>query len=248
MNKLVILTFLLVCCLENNYAQDKKITIQSFEKVIISPHIQATFISGNEESVVIKSTDLPEEKIKIEVKGKTLRIYVEDAKFLTKSEKIKHNGWKQKRAIYKGTMAKVLITYKNLNKLSLRGEETIECKGLLNEKYLKLKIYGTSIVILNEVKLNKLKASIYGESNLQINSGSIKNQTYIIYGEGKVNSLGTDGITGKVTAFGESHFKINISNKIKMVAFGEAKLGYIGSPLINNWLNIGRVQINKIKK
>ena len=43
--------------------------VESFTKVIISPHIETTFVQGDEESVTIVESTEPEDKINIEVKG-----------------------------------------------------------------------------------------------------------------------------------------------------------------------------------
>src|ERR1700733_9443883 len=61
--------------------------VRHFNKVIVSPHIQVTFVEGNEESVVIEKSSVPKEKINIEVNGKTLRIYLDGAKEVTRNEK-----------------------------------------------------------------------------------------------------------------------------------------------------------------
>jgi len=56
------------------FAQDAKL-VEHFDEVIISPHIQVNLIEGNEESVKIESNKVSNEKLNIEVKSKTLRIY-----------------------------------------------------------------------------------------------------------------------------------------------------------------------------
>jgi hypothetical protein len=222
------------------------INVNHFDKVIVSPHIEVTFIEGNEEKVTIEKSTVSDDKINIEVNGKTLRIYLDDAKEVEKTQTVYENGNKVKRPIYKGTVVTATVIYKTLVDLSVRGEETIVCQSLLKGEKFDLKIYGESDVVLNEVSLGKLKTILYGESNLIIKAGSVKEQKYTAYGESKINSLGIDNELTKITAYGESNFKINASQEIKLTAFGEAAVEYKGNPIITKGLKVGEIKISKI--
>lgn len=143
-------------------------------------------------------------------------------------------------------MVVATVTYKTLDNLSVRGEQTILCKSPLKGDRFKLKIYGESNVILNEVHLGELQTTIYGESHLEIKSGDIKNQKYTAYGDSKVNSLGINGNSSQITAYGEPAFKINVTDEIKITSYGEANLNYRENPSINKGINIGQVHATKI--
>ena len=220
--------------------------VNHFDKVIVSPHIEVTFIEGNEEKVTIEKNTVSNDKINIEVNGKTLRIYLDDAKEVVKTEAVYENGNKVKRPVYEGTVVTATVMYKKLEELSIRGEETIICKSLLKGDRFRLKNYGESEVFLNDVSLGELKTTIYGQSVLVIKAGSVKEQKYTAYGESKINSLGINSNTTKITVYGESNFQINVSDEIKLTAFGEAVVEYKGNPTINKGINIGEVKINKI--
>ncbi len=239
------LTILIVFVFEATFAQNTT-AVNHFDKIIISPHVQVTFIEGNEESVTIEKSTVSNEKINIEVNNGTLRIYLDGAKEVEKNETVYENGYKEKRPIYKGTVVTATVTYKTLDDLSVRGEETQVCKSLLKGDKFRLKIYGESQVYLNEVSLGELQTTIYGESFLEIKSGTVKNQKYTVYGESKVNSLGINNSTTKITAYGEANFRVNVSDEIKITALGEASVEYKGNPTINKGLHIGEMQINKI--
>lgn len=220
--------------------------VNHFDKVIVSPHIQVTFVEGNEESVTIESTTVRHDKINIEVKNNTLHFYLDSAKTTTRHKKNYENGYKEKIPVYHGTVVTAVVTYKKLNELSLRGNETYVCKSPLAGDKFTLRIYGESTVMINEMNLDKLTAAIYGESSLDIKSGTIRDQKYIVYGESKINTLGITGRFGKLTAYGEADFSMNISDEIKMMAFGEAKLKYKGDPKISKGLHFGELHIDKI--
>jgi hypothetical protein len=217
-----------------------------FNKVIISPYIQATFVQGNKESVTINDIDVDVNKLHIEVNDNTLRIYLEGAKDFPKNEKDYSNGYKETYPLYNKTSVVATVTYKTLEALSVRGEENIICESPVNGNKFTLKIYGEPNVAFNEMNLQQLSATLYGEGTLEIKAGSIKDQKYVCYGEGKINSLAIEGNTSRLTAYGTADFKLNISDRIKITAFGEAKLHYKGNPEIDKGLHFGDMLIDKM--
>ena len=245
-SKLKYLLLLLIILLAQVSFSQTTTNIKQFSKVIISPNIEVTFIEGNKESVTIEKSTVPNEKIHIEVNDKTLRIYLDGQKDFPKNETTRENGHKEKKSAYEGTVVTATVTYKTLNDLSIRGEETQVCKSLLTGNNFKLKIYGESHVIFDKVNLGKLQATLYGESSLEIKSGTIKDQKFIAYGEGQVKNFAINSSTAKITAYGEAHFQINASEEIKITSYGDAKLEYKGNAQINKGLNIGAVQITKM--
>ncbi|MEH6680565.1 MAG: head GIN domain-containing protein [Sediminicola sp.] len=227
-------------------AQSKEIAVDPFNKVTISPHIRATFIKGDRENVSIEDAAVSQDKIYVEVKGKTLRIYLEGAKEVTKSKEEYKNGYQRSHSIYNGTMLTVTVTYRELDELSLRGEETFVCKSPLVGDSFDLKIYGESQVFLEAVDLQRLTATIYGESYLEIRSGNIADQKYTAYGETNVNTLAVGNSTTKLTAFGEGSFRVKVSDRLKVTAFGEATVAYEGDPEVDKGLVIGEATIQKL--
>ncbi|MGB5498692.1 MAG: head GIN domain-containing protein [Maribacter sp.] len=245
MKNSITLFFLLACT--TIWAQNKTINVNHFEKVIVSPHIQAKFVQGDKEQVQIESSTVSKEKINVEVNGKTLRIYLDGAKEVTKNEKVKENGYKRSKSIYKGTVLKVTITYKTLNELSLRGEEKFVCESPLTGSQFKLIIYGESQVYLNQVKLAELQATIYGESYLEIRNGTIDSQKFTAYGETRINTLGVTNKNTKIVAYGEGSYRVNVSNRLKVTAYGEATIAYEGNPDVAKGIVIGEATIQRIQ-
>jgi putative autotransporter adhesin-like protein len=226
------------------FGQTKKTS--PFDKVIVSPYIQVTLVQGEEESVTVNELHVDAGKLHIEVKDKTLRIYLEGAKDLPKNEKDYSNGYKESHPLYKNTSVVATITYKKLEALSLRGDEDQLCESPINGDKFMLKLYGESNVTFNEMNLEQLAATLYGEGTLEIKAGSIKYQKYTSYGESKVNTLAVNSSTSRVTAFGRADFKLNVTDRIKITSYGEAQLQYKGNPSIDKGLNFGEVVIAKI--
>ncbi len=220
--------------------------VKSFEKVIVSPHIEVILVEGNEESVKIENAKVSNDKINIVVEGKTLRLYLDGAKTVTKSEKVDNDKWKGKRSIYNGTMATATITYKKLNTLSVRGEEVVKCESPIEQKSLKLTIYGESKIYFDAITTEELTVAIYGESYLEIKSGDVGRQVYRAYGESEVNTLGMKNTTTKITAYGESNFRVNVSERLKVTCYGETTINYKGSANIEKGIMIGEAEIRKI--
>ncbi len=239
----LILTLL---CGTTLYAQERTFNVDSFTKVIVSPHIQVTFVEGDVNQVVIESIDLPLDKMNVEVNSNTLRLYLDDAKMVTKSEKVANDNWKGKRSIYKGTKVIARVTYTKLEELSLRGEETFVCESPLEMDKFRLKIYGESEVYLNKVTLNQLQTTIYGESYLELKEGTIDRQKITAYGETKINTLGVKCKSAKITAYGEGSYRLKVAERLKVTAYGEAVVAYEGDPEVDRGIIIGEAEIRRI--
>jgi ribosomal protein L31 len=240
-------TLFALLAIQTGFAQTKTVNVDTFNKVIVSPHVQVVFQHGDSENVAIESSTVAEDKINIEVNGKTLRIYLDGAKEVTKSEKTRENGYERKKSIYNGTVVKAIVTYKQLEELSLRGEEKIVCKSTLEGEKFHLKIYGESQVYLDKVALDYLKTTIYGESYLELKEGTIGRQKITAYGEPKVNTLGVASKSVKITAYGEGSYRLNVVDNLKITAYGEATVAYEGNPKVNKGIIIGEATVQKIQ-
>lgn len=240
----VVVTILLFTA---NTIQAQKVTsVDAFEKVIISPHIEVILLAGNEESVKIENAKVSEDKINIEVVGKTLRLYLDGAKTVTKSERVDNDKWKGKKSIFNGTMATATITYKRLKNLSIRGEEVVKCDSAIEQKELKLSIYGESKVYFKSLTAEELTVAIYGESYLEIEAGSVDRQVYRAYGESEVNTIEMENDATKITAYGESNFRVKVADKLKVTCYGETTINYKGEANVDKGIVIGEAEIRKI--
>lgn len=243
---LVFSLFLVLAGVKDTKAQETK-TVAHFDKVIVSPHVQATFIKGDSESVKVISCTVAPEKINMESKSGTLRVYLEGAKEVTKNEKSNQNGNTVKNSIYKGTVLIVEITYKTLEELSVRGEETTTLASKLDQDNFSLILYGEGKTYVNDVKLKNMHTTIYGECYLELKAGAITEQKFTIYGESKINALAISNNITRCTCYGEAELNVNVADQLKVTAFGEARVGYKGDPQIRKGLNIGEVKIFKIR-
>ncbi|MGS2760757.1 GIN domain-containing protein [Sinomicrobium sp. M5D2P9] len=227
-------------------AQSETISVDSFDKVIINPHIQVTFREGNSESVAVEMISEPLEKLHVEVKNKVLHMYLDGARVVTKTEKIKGEGRKEKKPIYKGTVVKAVVTYKKAGTFSLRGDETIVFESPIHLDKMRLNIYGESEVFLNEAVIKNLRATIYGECHLEIKKGDIAEQKFTTYGESEVNTLKVSNRSTKIVAYGDSNFECSVSERLKVTSYGEATVKYKGNPEVRKGIVIGDTTISSL--
>ena len=248
MKKLLFPVVTVLCLLVGtsvSFSQSNKISVKSFDKVIVSPYIEVAFVQGTEEAVTIEHASVDTEKINVKVKGSTLRVYLDHAKTISKRKKVKYNGYKHTEDIYNGTMAKVTITYKDFKKLSFRGEERCQFTSALEGEKFRLKVYGETDMVFNEVKLEKLRTTIYGDNELTIKSGTIAYQKYTSFGESRINAKGISNSKTKITSYGESTFNLNVEKDIKVSSLGETDVRYSGEADLDKGILIGE---NTIKK
>jgi len=246
MKKLLLFTTSLIILISASLKAQEVTSVDQFNRVIISPHVQATFIKGDKESVTVHSCTVSKDKVNIESNGKTLRVYLDDAKETTKNERVYKNGREINTPIYTGTVLTVTVTYKTLDLLSVRGKETILLKSKLDQEDFGLTVYGTGKVYIEDVALNKMQTTIYGESYVELKSGKIEEQKFTSYGESEVNALKISSKVAKATLYGESKLNLNVSDLIKVTSFGESKVGYKGDPEIKKGITIGGSRIFKI--
>ncbi|MDT0606367.1 head GIN domain-containing protein [Croceitalea rosinachiae] len=242
--KLFILSFALLSI--NAFGQLKKVVVDNYDKIIVSPHIAVTFIKGDSENVEVHTSTEPLDKLNIEVVGSTLRLYLDGAKTYTDGKNVNGDNYDYKVPIYKGTVITATVTYKSLKELSLRGEEKFACESIIEQSEFQLKLYGESEVYFNEVHFDNLTTTIYGESYLELKNGTIDRQKITAYGETTINTLGVKNNSTKITAFGEGSYRVAVKERLKVTAYGEATIAYEGSPEVKKGIVIGEATIQKI--
>ncbi|TXD52102.1 MULTISPECIES: GIN domain-containing protein [unclassified Polaribacter] len=239
--------FISLLCFSSHLKAQKTIKLNNdFNKIIVSPHIEAIFKKGNEASIVSQDINVALEKFQYELNKGTLHVYLEGAKTYTKNKKIVIRNSKRKVPLYMGRVAKVIITYVAVNTFSLRGEEKITFQTPLVQDECILRIYENSEVTVNSIDVNKLYVSIYGESFLKMDAGSIQKQKITTYGASKVMAENVFSKETKITAYGDGAFHVNASEKIKVTAYGEATVLYKGDGSLKKGIVIGESTIRRV--
>lgn len=226
------------------FGQASVIDVKSFDEVSVNSNIQVTFMQGDDEAVRIESLELERDKLNIEVKGGKLHLYLEGTRPFGKNKKRKNaNG-----RLYNKTMAKLIVTYRELNELTIKGDELIVLDSHVDQEQLRMKVYGDSKVVLNSVALDKLHVSLYGDNEFKVESGSIGYQKYNTYGDSEIDTQqmnAQNSWLAKVASYGDCKFLLSVSNKIKITALGDASVSYLGNPKINKGLVLGEMTVKK---
>ncbi len=234
-NSTLLLCFL-ICSAYVSQAQEKKnFPVLPFNKLIVSPHINVVLQEGAEEKVEISSRRVDERDIHVDIDGQTLRIYLEGARLTPRNHKENGMSWDA----YRDVEVTAYVTYTELKKLSVRGDQRVVCESSLKGKKFKLKTFGDNRVILSGVETDFFKASMYGDNRLEIDGGKSAKQKYLSFGDNEVNARHYEADFTKTTSFGDGEFSFNASDVIKVVAFGDADIQYRGGAYLERGLILG---------
>lgn len=246
-NKMLIPLIIALLSFGLSNAQSETVEVSGITEITISPYIEVVFQQSENESVVIENSKVDREKINIEVDGNELHIYLDDARIVSKEEEVKVNGREMDRPIYSGTEVRITVNYKNLEAVEIRSEEVMNFEDAISVENFDLDIYGSPKVYFESITAEDLKIAMYGESYLEIKAGKVDFQRYRCYGKSEVNAVQLLSSETKIAAYGNNHIVVNVSDKLKVSAFGEARIQYKGDAKVNNGLKIGETVVQKIK-
>lgn len=242
-----IIFFLALLFIYNSNAQNIIQLEPSFDKIIVSPHIEAVLKKGDKPSIKIEDINVSKEKFKYELKNGTLQVYLEGAKTYTKNKKIVIRNHERKVPLYKNRVVRIIITYVDIKTFSFRGKEKITFKSSLKQEQCKLRIYGKSEVTIPNINVNNLNVSIYGDSFLSLEKGTVQKQKITAYGESKVMAADIVSKETKLTAYGSGTFQVNASERIKVSSYGEATILYKGDGKLKKGIVIGASKIKRVQ-
>ncbi|QHT70643.1 DUF2807 domain-containing protein [Rhodocytophaga rosea] len=236
-----------VGCLSMSKAQTLTKSLPAFEKVIVSPLINLVLEQGEQESIRLEYEGVAEDKINYNVEGKTLKLYLDGAKLRVKNQRYDKDGWTYNKADYENVHITAYVTYRKLEVLQVRGEETTICKSALIQPAFKLKVFGESKVTLIALETNRLKVSLYGQNQIKIQSGSSDHQRYWVYGENKIDSEKLVGKKTTTTSFGESTLYVHASQQLLVTALGESDIVHRGGAQVSRKIVLGSNTIRGIE-
>lgn len=233
---------ILFSCVATAQTIDKP--LPQFDKLITSPFVNVVLTAGEQEHIRLEYQGVDPQKINYTVKGKTLRIYLDDARITVKNRKhYDEDGYMYKKPIYKNVQITAYVTYRQLRSLEVRGEEKVTCETPLVQDDFKLKLYGQSKVTLAGLETNHLSAYLYGENKLSIQAGSSQTQKYRVYGE---NQIDTKNFTSKhisASSIGESTLNLHASDELRVTTLGESDVYNAGQGQTSKRLTLGRSNV-----
>jgi hypothetical protein len=242
-----ILTAAFILFTYSAYSQ-QSYTVDHFDKVLVGPHIELILEEGNREKVDLSNVQVEESEINVKVEGRTLYIYLDEARFTTKHKKVKTHGYKTKEPVYRGTKATATVTYNYLSKLSLRGEESHKVKGTLDSDKLIIKMYGEAQLQFESIDSETIKAKLYGDNLIEFEDGKIRKQKYKSYGENVIDARRLQCSIAKSTNYGESKIRLHASEKIKFSSLGESSIEYSGVHKLRRGIILGDNEMRRISQ
>src|SRR4030042_1079217 len=98
------------CMTQQSYSKDPP----DFRKIMIGSHIRATLIKGDKNKILINHSNVEPEKLNIQLKGNTLKLYIDYSRMVPKMEIINEDGHKKKVEINRNVHVDVTVFYKNI--------------------------------------------------------------------------------------------------------------------------------------
>ena len=193
--------------------------IGNFNAIELSGAIDLYLSQGTEEGLAVSAAnDEIRSRIKTEIKGNTLHIYV-DGKGL---------NWK----LWGNNKMKAYVTFKNLNKIESSGACNVKSTEPIHSPDLLIELSGASD-FSGTVKVDKLRLSASGASNFKI-SGTAENT--VIEASGACDIKGYDLKTNmcKANASGASNINITVNKELNASASGGSSIHYKGEGVIRD--------------
>jgi hypothetical protein len=224
-------------------AQELTKSLEPFSRIVASPKINLVLKQGSKEEIRITYSNVDESDINVVVKGNTLRVYLKGSRVTEKQERIARH---HKRGVYTDAVVTAHITFATLEHLEIRGNQELTCEDTIQAEKFKLKAYGENHITLASVKSEYMKTQLYGENSLRIKSGKADYQKYKLFGENRIDTRGLKSYATSATIYGESKVRLNSQDALRVNAFGEADVAFLGNADVSKGWIFGRTTIHRI--
>jgi hypothetical protein len=222
-------------------AQEIQQDLRPFTKIVASPRVNLILKKGEHESIRLVYNDVSKNKINIEVRGKTLSIYLDNARKVEKMAP--YHDRITRYTMYEGVSITAYVTYTNLESLEIRGKQELTCLDNLESDEFRLKAYGENEITFASLKTEFFKASMYGQNVLTIKKGKVIEQKYKLYGENKIDTRDVRSAYASASIFGEGNVRLNTSEVVRVDAFGEPSIYVNGGAHVSRRLIFGKTLI-----
>lgn len=238
----ILLVFASTCITFLASGQEINKDLTHFTRVIASPRVNLILTKGNIESVRLVYNNVNESKINIDVTGKTLRIYLDNARKYEKTLPEKNEDG-VRPMMYADAAVTAYVTYKELDLLEIRGNQELSCMDPIEADAFTLRAYGENEIRFSSVKTGFFKAKLYGENDLRIRKGRTLEQKFRLFGENNIDTKGVRSDYIITSIFGEGSLSVNSAEEVRIDAFGEPEIHVDGGAQVNKRLVIGKANI-----
>ena len=235
-------SFTLLSILLVNILSAEMINLPPFHTIVSGPHVELELKNGLDEAMEIETDGVSREDVIYEVKGKTLHIYLRNARNIEKTKKYKNGRSKWSVGIYKDSKIKATITFRDLRKLVTKGKERVNINGPIGGQSFKYKSYGDQKVSFASIETENFRAKLYGETDLKIKNGYADLQRYKLYGDHNIDTQNVKTKKVKASNFGEVDLDVD-TKIVALTSFGIADIKSKSRAVVRKGIVIGETRI-----
>ena len=222
----IVFIFFFMVGISNLYSGTISKELPHFKKIVTGPYINLKLIYGEAEKIDLKVHNIDPEKLNIEVKHGTLRIYLDEAMCWPKNERYKNDN--NRYELYRDAEVFVTITFRELKALKVTGEEIVSCPSSIRGKEFKLNTIGETRVFMESIQVGNLKIRSIGENEIRILSGRTGNSHIRLIGENTINMESVFSGNTKCLTIGENELDCNSEDEIRVFTIGESAITQYG--------------------
>lgn len=241
------IAIIILIFLTHNSIAQSDYKIGNFDKVVVSPHINVVLVKGNESSVKIEAKYVDPDLIVVNVLNEVLSIYLEGARYHEKNDRYDHNSRRWKEDSYQHAEVTAYVTFEDLRAVQVRGDQFLRCMDILDQRELKITLYGEVEATFAELNLREFKMSLYGDNEIEITKGVARDQIIRCYGDNEVNLSGLKGDDIKTNLFGDNYLQLFANDEIKLTSFGDSEIEFLGEAYVSKGIVIGDTEVSRLK-
>lgn len=193
--------------------------VTGFNAIDVSGAIDLYISQGTEEAVAISAnSDEIRSRIRTELKGTTLRIYLDGHGL----------NWR----IWGNNKMKAYVTFKSLSFVEASGACNVKTTGTIKQNSFKVEMSGASD-FTGDVAVSQLKLDASGASNIKV-SGTATTTTIDASGACSIKGYDLKTDICKIEASGASNVRITVNKELNAEASGGSTVFYKGTGLIRD--------------
>ncbi len=192
------------------WASEETRELSSFSSLDIGGAFKVTLKKTGKHRVSIDASDDVMNKIKTEVVGSTLKVYIKDNNFRTSGQ------------------MNLVIEFSNLDGMDLSGASTVVCDDVITASTFELDISGAGRTEL-VVETERLKADMTGAGLLKLR-GKAKEQTIDITGAGSYDAEDFDCDYTDIESSGAGTARVVANKELRAECSGAGSVRYKGNP------------------
>lgn len=188
-------------------------TTGDYDGIRISGFFDVDLVSGKEGKIILKGEENLLSKIKVEVEGNELKVYVDKGVQLRTSM---------------GKKIEVTVPFEKISAVTLSGSGDVKSKNKINSDSFSAKLSGSGNFDL-DVDSKNFDLALSGSGDIVL-KGKANSFTSKISGSGNVNASNLKSQTVDVTVSGSGNSVVTCETSITGRVSGSGNIKYLGNP------------------